>query len=101
MSRGPRVLADVLSELFARRGYAQVEADDQMQTTWSEVAGAEVAAASRVVGLRSGCLEIIVQSSVLLHELAMFRQAELLTALQQRLPQSRLKRLKFRTGAVV
>lgn len=96
--RGPRALSSVLSELFARRGFAQTEADQQWQQIWLDVAGPDVAGHSRVAGLRGGCLEIVVDSSVLVQELATFRREKLLGAIRQRLPQSRLRSLRFRVG---
>jgi predicted nucleic acid-binding Zn ribbon protein len=96
--RGPRALGSVLSELFARRGFAQIEADRQWQEIWSEVAGADVASHSRVVGLRGGCLEVVVDSSVLVQELATFQREKLLGEIRERLPQTRLRSLRFRVG---
>ena len=96
--RGPRALREVLSELFARRGFAQIEADQQWQRIWAEVAGEGVSGHSRVIGLRGGCLEIVLDSSVLMQELSTFQRADLLASLQQRMPETPLRKLRFRVG---
>jgi predicted nucleic acid-binding Zn ribbon protein len=96
----PRHVADVLSELFALRGYARVEADQQVADGWTASAGALVARQTRVGALRRGVLEILVDNSTLLYELATYRKATLLADLQDRLPELNLRDLRFRVGAV-
>jgi predicted nucleic acid-binding Zn ribbon protein len=98
--RKPRHVSDVLSELFALRGYARVQADQQLADGWAASAGSPVARQTRVGALRRGVLEILVDNSTLLYELATYRKATLLADLQDRLPELNLRDLRFRVGAV-
>ena len=96
--RKPKHVADVLSELFALKGYGRVQASTALEEHWRAVAGETAARHSRPGALRRGVLEVIVDNSVLLHELASFERATLLQRLQQRLPDENLRELRFRTG---
>lgn len=96
-SRGPQRIGDVLSQVLARRGIAQVEAQQALDEAWAEAVGPQLAAASQPGPMRGGILEITAVSSTVVQELA-FRASELQEDLAQRLPQSRLRGLKFRVG---
>ena len=98
--RRPHHVSDVLSELFALRGYARVQADRQLADGWAASAGLLVARQTRVGALRRGVLEILVDNSTLLYELATYRKATLLADLRDRLPELHLRDLRFRVGAV-
>lgn len=98
--RGPRALRDVLAEVFTTRGLAAVHSDDQWQEIWGELVGTSIAEHTRVIGIRKGELEVIVDNSVLLQELSMFRSRALLEQVQRRMPKVRLKKIRFRVGPV-
>jgi predicted nucleic acid-binding Zn ribbon protein len=94
---GPQRMSDVLAELFARRGYARVEAAVEWWAVWREVAGALLTEHARPGGLKRGVLEIRVANSLVAQEF-MFRKSELLAELQARLPDQRIKDLRCRLG---
>ena len=96
----PRHVGDVLSELFALKGYGRVQASVALEEHWSAVAGETAAKHSRPRALRGGVLEIVVDNSVLLQELASFQRDALLKELQQRLPGEILRTLRFRVGSL-
>jgi hypothetical protein len=91
----PERLSDVLGRLFAARGYGRLQADSELQELWKSVAGHQVAAETRVLGLKNGVLSIGVNSSPLLSELSAFHKEHLLIALQQRRGQA-IRDLRFR-----
>lgn len=91
-------MSNVLAELFALRGYARVAADEQLGAHWAAAAGSLAAEHTRVRACRRGVLEILVDSSALLQELATFRKATLLAELQARLPEHGIRDLRFRVG---
>jgi predicted nucleic acid-binding Zn ribbon protein len=77
------------------RGYGRPQGDAELRELWSEVAGEQIAAGTRVVGLRNGVLTIGVNSSPLLSELSAFHYERLLEALQAK-HGKRIKDLKFK-----
>jgi predicted nucleic acid-binding Zn ribbon protein len=93
----PQRIADVLSRLMARRGYAYVESSLEWETIWCDVAGSHMAAHSRVGRLHRGVLEIIVRNSATLQELT-FRRQELLAELKKVVPSQTVNELRFRVG---
>lgn len=92
----PERLADILSELFAARGYARRTARSELETAWEAAAGERTAQHTRVGSLRRGVLEILVDHSVLLQELSQFQKPTLLAALRKRISSGKILDLKFR-----
>ena len=82
--RGPERIANVLSELMARRGFARVRSGADCESAWNEAAG-PLAAYTRVGQLRRGTLEVVVANSTLIQELT-FQKAGLLETLRRLLP---------------
>lgn len=98
--RAPRRMADSLSELMSKRGYAQQQTHAALQTAWQEVAGNEAAGRTRVAGLRRGVLTVIVGDATLMQQLS-FQQHELLRKIAGAYPARKIRQLRFRQGAVV
>lgn len=98
---GPRTrsIADVLSELEARRGYSRVKGSESLAEAWQTAAGETTATHSRAGEVRRGTLEVIVANSMLAQELQ-FEKQRLLTKLIELLPDHKLRDLRFRVGAV-
>jgi predicted nucleic acid-binding Zn ribbon protein len=94
----PEKLGEILSRLFAARGWGRRHERIQLEEAWSEVIGQRGAAHTQVNALRRGILEIRVDSSVLLQELAHFQKRRLLEQLRIRLPALIIKDLRFRAG---
>ncbi len=95
---GPEVLGEILSRLFAARGWGRRQGRLRLETAWQEAVGPETAAHTRVGALRRGVLEVTVDQAVLLQELAHFHKRRLLEALRARLPELTLTDLRFRAG---
>jgi predicted nucleic acid-binding Zn ribbon protein len=94
-----RRIADILSELESRRGYARTKSSESLAEAWLATAGEPTASHSRVGEVRRGTLEVIVANSMLAQELQ-FEKQRLLTQLIERLPDHKLRDLRFRVGAV-
>jgi hypothetical protein len=95
----PRPIGEPLRD-FMRRSpeVKRSKAALEWTTVWNDVAGDEVAAHTRVRGLRHGVLTIAVDSPPLCHELASFRREALLSAMNDRIESKPLKDLYFRHG---
>ncbi len=75
--RGLARVGEVLGDLLAAYGLSGQRARRELERRWAEVAGVELASRTRVGRKVRGTLEILVDDSVLLHELAAFRRGEL------------------------
>ena len=98
-SRRPQPIAEVLSELLARRGYARVEASAQLAAVWRETVGDLLAESTMPGRIRGHTLEIVVADSTLVQEFTI-RKAELLSGLNHPLPERNIRDLRFRVGPV-
>jgi predicted nucleic acid-binding Zn ribbon protein len=96
---GPEPLSEILSRLFAARGWGRRQDRLRLEGIWAEAVGPQHAAQTRVAGLRRAILEIEVASSPLLQELAHFHKRRLLEELRRRLPGVVLNDLRFRAGS--
>jgi hypothetical protein len=90
---------DVLAQLFAARGWGQMQGRRRLEEAWREAAGATAARETQVGSLRRGVLEILVRNSILLQELAHYHKQRLLQALQRLLGDARVTDLRFRLGS--
>jgi hypothetical protein len=93
---GPERLSSGLSELIARRGYARVRGDAQLQSAWAAAAGALVARQTRATAIRQGVLHVAVGHAPLLSELAGYYRQALLEKLQGQHAALRIKDIKFK-----
>ncbi|MBX3440065.1 MAG: DUF721 domain-containing protein [Planctomycetaceae bacterium] len=91
----PQHVGDVLSQLFALRGFGRAQAGRQMQDVWREVAGDFIAGQTRVQRITNGSLHIAVSSSALLQELESFHKWSLLERLKNEHADLRIRDLKF------
>ncbi len=98
-ARKPVPIADVLSELMSRRGFARVRTAEAFEGAWREAAGEMLAGYSRVGEVRRGKLEVIVANSTLVQELT-FQKPAILKRLGERLPGQRISDLRFRVGPI-
>lgn len=98
-NRGPEKIADILGRLFTSRGWGRKNDRLRLEGAWAEAAGPEVVAATRVLAIRRGVLEVEVKGAVLLQELAQFHKRGLLTRLRTAMPGVTLTDIKFRAGA--
>ena len=98
--KGPEPIGEILSRLFAARGWGRRQDRLRLEEAWAEAAGPELAPHTRVAALRRGVLEVHVANAVLLQELAHFHKRRLLEHLRRRLPGSSVKDLRFRAGVM-
>jgi predicted nucleic acid-binding Zn ribbon protein len=98
--RGPESLSEILSRLFTARGWGRRQDRLRLERAWAEAAGPNVALHTKVAKLARGVLEVIVDSAVLLQELAAFHKAKLLRQLKALLPGTPLTDLRFKAGVV-
>jgi len=96
---GPQRINDVFSELLARRGYARELTAVNFAQAWNEAVGPQWAASSRAGLVKRGVLEVFVENSTLLQELT-FQKQSLLAAITGRLPDQKIRDLKFRLGPI-
>lgn len=92
----PQPLGDVISHLFALRGYGRTQTGRQLVDIWRMVAGETIAGCTRVQGVKAGVLQVGVQSSAMLQELQGFHKGSLLEALQRNHADLGLRDIKFR-----
>jgi len=97
--RGPQRIADTLSGLMARRGYAQEHSTSERDAAWEKAVGGSFARHSRPANLRRGVLEITVRNSSVMQELT-FRKKQVLKKLLELLPDLKIRDLRFRVGAM-
>jgi len=95
----PQPIAEALSALLARRGYACVEAAADRDRAWQAVVGQGLAEYCRVGNLRRGVLEVIVCNSAALQELN-FQKQQLLDKILVAWPDQKIRDLRFRIGVV-
>jgi predicted nucleic acid-binding Zn ribbon protein len=97
--RQPKKLADVLSGLMARKGYARVLAVSALDAAWQAAVGERLAGHSRPGVVSSGKLDVLVRSSAVLQELT-FAKSKILKQLKENCPNENIRDVKFRVGAM-
>jgi len=97
--RRPKEIRNVIAQLVQRKGYAQVRAAGERDEAWQEAVGEPLVSLTRVAGIRRGVFEVLVANSLMMQELT-FRKEELLSNLQDRLPEEGIKQLRFRLGSI-
>ncbi len=96
--KGPEALGEILSRLFSARGWGRRQARLHLEKAWEKAVDAKTAQHTRFVGLRRGIVEIEVDSSVLLQELAHYHKRKLLEKLRGLLAGTTVNDLRFRAG---
>src|SRR5688500_8960115 len=66
----PKPMKNVMSQLLAKRGYAQVQTAAGCEAAWREAVGNKIAHDTRPGNVRRGILEVLVRNSSVLHELS-------------------------------
>ncbi len=97
--RLPKSSAQLISRLISRKGFTQSQFNDELQTMWQKTAGKKFAGKTQATMIKRGVLEVIVDSSSAIQELA-FEKSELLTRIQALLPDSNIKAIRFRVGRI-
>jgi hypothetical protein len=73
---------------------------ERVRKAWGEIVGPLVASRTRVAGVENGQVRVEVASAALKHDLATFRQPEVLKGLQERLPEMGIRGVSYRVAAV-
>jgi len=97
--RRPKRPADILGQLMARKGYAQTETSNELESTWNEIVGKKWISKTKVGNIRNGVLEVLVSSSAANQQIG-FQKRKILKELQTRLPKNKLKDLRFTVGKI-
>jgi predicted nucleic acid-binding Zn ribbon protein len=95
----PRPVRDVLSQLLAKRGYAQIQAAGGCEAAWRDAVGAKLAADTRPGTVRRGVLDVLVRNSSVVQELA-FLKVKIIKSLAKTIPEQKIRDLRFRVGAI-
>jgi predicted nucleic acid-binding Zn ribbon protein len=95
--RPAKKMADVMSQLLAKRGYAQVQSAAAFDEAWKQAAGKRFAADTRAGNVKRGLLEVTVRNTAVLQELT-FLKAKLVKTLGQLVPECKIRDVKFRVG---
>ena len=72
--KGPERLSEVLSRLFAARGWGRQQDRLRLERAWAEAVGPEYANITRVAGFRRNVLEVEVKGAVPMQELSQFHK---------------------------
>ena len=97
--KGPEPLSEVLSRLFAARGWGRQQDRLRLERVWAEAVGAEYAGVTRVSGFRRNVLEVEVKGAVPLQELSQFHKRKVLAKLRTALTGVTIADLRFRAAA--
>ena len=95
----PKPMRDVLSQLLAKRGYAQVQTAATCDAAWREAVGQKLAEDTRSGNVRRGILEVLVRNSVSVQELG-FLKTKIVKMLAKLVPEQRIRDLRFRVGTI-
>ena len=95
----PKPIGNILSELMARRGYAQIQSASSLAGAWQEAAAGPLVQFTRVGEVRRGVLDVVVSNSTLMQELS-FQKSALLAKLKELAPEASIRELRFRVGQV-
>ncbi len=94
-----KMLGNVMSQLLARRGYAQVQSAALCEAAWRQAVGEKLARDTRPGNVRRGVLEVLVRNSSINQELA-FVKAQIIKKLTALAPEQKIKSVKFRVGPI-
>ena len=91
-------VGNVLSQLLAKRGYAQIQTAATCDAAWREAVGEKLAPHTRPGTVRRGVLEVLVRNSSVLQELA-FVKTKVVKILVKLVPEQKIRDVRFRVGA--
>jgi predicted nucleic acid-binding Zn ribbon protein len=98
-ARKPKKIGDVVAQVINTRGYGRIQAIEKLDAAWQAAAGEALARFSRPGQLKRGVFEITVGNSTIVQELT-FQKQQILTALRRELPDTKIRDLRFRVGAI-
>ena len=98
-TRGPKGMGNIISDLMARRGYAQTQTASKCRDAWDASVGQPLAGHTRPGNIRRGVLEVFVRNSAVVQELT-FQKKKIVAQLTQRVPELKIRDLRFRVGSI-
>ena len=98
--KGPKVLSDILGDLFASRGFGRLKALKELEDAWNGAVGEPSCRKTKMGEVRHGILNVTVANSALLEELSAFQKPTLLAALRKNAPGTVIHDIRFRVGRV-
>ena len=93
--RGPRRIDGILSDLMMRRGYARVFSNNDLAKAWSQVVPADLAGQTCPGKLSRGLLQVAVESSAAVQQLA-FEKQQMIAGLNRLLSGQKVLDIRFR-----
>ena len=97
--RRPKRTGDIIGQMMARQGYAQTKSNDELNEAWGIAVGPQFMKNTKAGRINRGVLEVHVASSAAMNQLS-FQKKKLLSAMQQQLPQNKIKDIRFKLGNV-
>ena len=95
----PKPMCEVLSQLLAKKGYAQVQTAATCETAWREAVGQKLAGDTRPGNVSRGVLEVLVRNSSSAHELG-FLKSKIVKMLAKLIPEQQICDLRVRVGTI-
>jgi predicted nucleic acid-binding Zn ribbon protein len=95
----PKRMSDIVAQLVQKKGYAQVRAAQAHHEAWKTAAGSRFAPVTEPGKITRGTLEVTAANSLVMQELT-FEKDRLLAAIQQALPDAKIKQIRFKVGTV-
>lgn len=92
----PTPLSAALSELIQRKGWARVQGNAQLVGIWKSVVGEKISGQTKVLGIKRGVLEVGVDNSALMNELASFQKVGYLRTLQKEHSEHKISDIRFK-----
>lgn len=97
---GPEPLGEIISRLFAQRGWGRQQDRLRLERAWAEAVGPDIARQTKPLAIRRGVLEVVVGNAVLMQELSQFHRRSILQKLRAALTDIVLTDIRFRAGVV-
>lgn len=97
--RRPKRTGDIIGQMMARQGYSQTKSNDELNDAWEIAVGPKLIKSTKAGRISRGVLEVHVASSAAMNRLS-FQKKQLLSAMQQQLPQNKIKDIRFKLGNV-
>ena len=97
--RRPKKPGDIIGQMMARQGYAQNQSNDELNEAWEIAVGPRLTGKTKAGRISRGILEVHVASSAAMNQLS-FQKRQLLSAIQQQLPQNKIKDIRFKLGNI-
>ena len=96
-ARSPKPIGKLLARLTLRRGYGRTRTVGKIEAAWKKTVGEFFADCTRVGGVRRGVLWVTVDNSAARQHLV-YAAPQFIEKMNELLPESSIKDIKFRVG---